>query len=106
MHSWRDNWSSNNEVVLTVLTSDHNLHKKVIKAAGKVKTKGLSIMPNVHLVNQIDLGVQDCYIRTGVQGDLGTVHVAQLLQKAADLKDKICFNCGKKGYLAENCPEP
>ena len=23
-----------------------------------------------------------------------------------DLKDKTCFNCGKKGHLAENCPEP
>ena len=29
-------------------------------------------------------GVQD-YIRTRVQGDLGTVHVAQPVQKAADL---------------------
>ena len=24
----------------------------------------------------------------------------------ADLKDKTCFNCGKTGHLAENCPEP
>ena len=32
--------------------------------------------------------------------------LAQPVQKAADLKDKTCFNCGKKGHLAENCPEP
>ena len=33
------------------------------------------------------------------------MHVAQPVAKA-DLKDKTCFNCGKKGHLAENCPEP
>ena len=48
---------------------------------------------------------QDYYIRTRVQGDLGTVHVAQPVQKA-DLKDKTCFNGRKKGHLAENCLEP
>ena len=32
------------------------------------------------------------------------MHVAQPVAKA-DLKDKTCFNCGKKGHLAENCPE-
>ena len=61
---------------------------------------------NATTVNQIKIGVQDYYIRTRVQGDLGTVHVAQPVQKSADLKDKTCFNCGKKGHLAENCPEP
>ncbi len=50
-------------------------------------------------------GVQDYYIRTRVQGDLGTMHVAQPVQKAAHLKDKTCINCGKKGHLAETCPE-
>ena len=49
---------------------------------------------------------QNATIRTRVQGDLGTVHVAQPVKKAAILKDKTCFNCGKKGHLAENCPEP
>ena len=34
------------------------------------------------------------------------MHVAQPVQRAADLKDKTCFDCGKKGHLAENCPEP
>ena len=66
----------------------------------------LQLHQNATTVNQIKLGVQDYYIRTRVQGDLGTVHVAQPVQKAADLKDKTCFNCGKKGHLAENCPEP
>ena len=41
----------------------------------------------------------------GVKGDLGSVHVAQPVGKP-DVKDKTCFNCGKKGHLAENCPEP
>ena len=66
----------------------------------------LQLHQNATTVNQIKVGVQDYYIRTRVQGDLGTVHVAQPVQKAADLKDKTCFNCGKKGHLAENCPEP
>ena len=66
----------------------------------------LQLHQNATTVNQIKFGVQDYYIRTRVQGDLGTVHVAQPVQKAADLKDKTCFNCGKKGHLAENCPEP
>ena len=66
----------------------------------------LQLHQNATTVNQIKMGVQDYYIRTRVQGDLGTVHVAQPVQKAADLKDRTCFNCGKKGHLAENCPEP
>ena len=66
----------------------------------------LHLHQNATTVNQIKVGVQDYYIRTRVQGDLGTVHVAQPVQKATDLKDKTCFNCGKKGHLAENCPEP
>ena len=66
----------------------------------------LQLHQNATTVSQIKLGVQDYYIRTRVQGDLGTVHVAQPVQKTADLKDKTCFNCGKKGHLAENCPEP
>ena len=66
----------------------------------------LQLHQNATTVNQIKIGVQDYYIRTRVQGDLGTVHVAQPVQKAADLRDKTCFNCGKKGHLAENCPEP
>ena len=41
------------------------------------------------------IGVQDYCVRTRVQRDLGTVHVAQSVQKAADLKDKTCFNGGK-----------
>ena len=66
----------------------------------------LQLHQNATTVNQIKIGVQDYHIRTRVQGDLGTVHVAQPVQKAADLKDRTCFNCGKKGHLAENCPEP
>ena len=66
----------------------------------------LQLHQNATTVNQIKIGVQDCYIRARVQGDLGTVHVAQPVQKTADLKDRTCFNCGKKGHLAENCPEP
>ena len=64
----------------------------------------LQLHQNATTVLQLKLGVQDYYIRTRVQGDLGSVHVAQPVQKAGDLKDRICFNCGKKGHLAENCP--
>ena len=60
---------------------------------------------NAVTVQQLKIGVQDYYIRTRVQGDLGSVHVAQPVGKP-DVKDKTCFNCGKKGHLAENCPEP
>ena len=66
----------------------------------------LQLHQNATTVLQLKLGVQDYYIRTRVQGDLGSVHVAQPVQKAGDLKDRTCFNCGKKGHLAENCPEP
>ena len=65
----------------------------------------LQLHQNAVTVQQLKMGVQDYYIRTRVQGDLGSVHVAQPVAKA-DLKDKTCFNCGKKGHLAENCPEP
>ena len=65
----------------------------------------LQLHQNAVTVQQLKTGVQDYYIRTRVQGDLGSVHVAQPVAKA-DLKDKTCFNCGKKGHLAENCPEP
>ena len=51
------------------------------------------------------LGVQDYYIRTRIQGDMASIHVTQPVGKP-DVKDKTCFNCGKKGHLAENCPEP
>ena len=65
----------------------------------------LQLHQNAVTVQQLKTGVQDYYIRTRVQGDLGSVHVAQPVAKA-DLKDKTCFNCGKKGHLAEKCPEP
>ena len=64
----------------------------------------LQLHQNATTVLQLKHGVQDYYIRTRVQGDLGSVHVAQPVQ--ADLRDKTCFNCGKKGHLAEKCPEP
>ena len=66
----------------------------------------LQLHQNATTVNQTKIEVQDYYIRTRVQGDLGTVHVAQPAQRAADLKDKTCFNFGKKSHFAENCPEP
>ena len=66
----------------------------------------LQVHRNAVTVQQLKTGVQDYYIRTRVQGDLGSVHVAQPVAAKADLKDKTCFNCGKKGHLAENCPEP
>ena len=66
----------------------------------------LHVHRNAVTVQQLKTGVQDYYIRTRVQGDLGSVHVAQPVPAKADLKDKTCFNCGKKGHLAENCPEP
>ena len=66
----------------------------------------LQVHRNAVTVQQLKTGVQDYYIRTRVQGDLGSVHVAQPVAAKTDLKDKTCFNCGKKGHLAENCPEP
>ena len=60
----------------------------------------LQLHQNAVTVQQLKTGVQDYYIRTRVQGDLGSVHVAQPVGKP-DVKDKTCFNCGKKG-----CPEP
>ena len=66
----------------------------------------LQVHRNAVTVQQLKTGVQDYHIRTRVQGDLGSVHVAQPVAAKADLKDKTCFNCGKKGHLAENCPEP
>ena len=65
----------------------------------------LQLHQNAVTVQQLKTGVQDYYIRTRVQGDLGSVHVAQPVVKP-DVKDKTCCNCGKKGHLAENCPEP
>ena len=64
----------------------------------------LQLHQNAVTVQQLKMGVQDYYIRTRVQDDLGSVHVAQPVGKP-DVKDKTCFNCGKKGHLAENCPE-
>ena len=66
----------------------------------------LQVHRNAVTVQQLKTGVQDYYIRTRVQGDLGSVHVAQPVAAKTDLKDKTCFNCGKKGHLSENCPEP
>ena len=66
----------------------------------------LQVHRNAVTVQQLKTGAQDYYIRTRVQGDLGSVHVAQPVAAKTDLKDKTCFNCGKKGHLAENCPEP
>ena len=71
---------------------------------GKVQ-EFLQLHQNATTVQQLFLGVQDFYIRTRVQGDMGSVHVTQRVGKP-DVKDKTCFNCGKKGHLAENCPEP
>ena len=71
---------------------------------GKVQ-EFLQLHQNATTVQQLFLGVQDFNIRTRVQGDMGSIHVTQPVGKP-DVKDKTCFNCGKKGHLAENCPEP
>ena len=58
----------------------------------------LQVHRNAVTVQQLKTGAQDYYIRTRVQGDLGSVHVAQPVAAKTDLKDKTCFNCGKKGH--------
>ena len=57
----------------------------------------LQVHRNAVTVQQLKTGVQDYYIRTRVQGDLGSVHVAQPVAAKTDLKDKTCFNCWKEG---------
>ena len=71
---------------------------------GKVQ-EFLQLHQNATTVRQLFVGVKDYYIRTRVQGDMGSIHVTQPVPKP-DVKDKTCFNCGKKGHLAENCQEP
>ena len=71
---------------------------------GKVQ-EFLQVHRNATIVQQLFLGVQDYYIRTRVQEDMGSIHVTQPVGKP-DVKDKTCYNCEKKSHLAENCPEP
>ena len=42
-----------------------------------------------------------CYVKDAREG---TSH--QKMGQEVDVKDKMCYNCGNKGHLAENCPEP
>ena len=55
----------------------------------------LQLHQNAVTVQQLKTGVQDYYIRTRVQGDLRSVHVAQPVAKA-DLKDKTCLSTSKE----------
>ena len=74
---------------------------------GKVQ-EFLQLHQNATTVQQLFLGVQDFYIRTRVQGDMGSIHVTQPVGKP-DVKDKTCFkkcsHCGKKGHVAKDCWE-
>ena len=57
---------------------------------GKVQ-EFLQLHQNATTVQQLFLGVQDYYIRTRVQGDMGSIHVTQPVGKP-DVKDKTCYN--------------
>ena len=61
---------------------------------------------NALTVQQLKTGVQNYHIRTRVQDDLGSVHVAQPVAAKSRFEGQDVLQLWKERTSAESCPEP